>query len=104
MEAYDLQELVGRLDGTRPDMAEFFKAGGLKMSVAAWPAGAADPQSPHQEDEVYVVSRGRARLRVGDDDVEVGPNSILYVPAGADHEFHDIAEDLEVLVVWAGAK
>src|SRR5690242_19586203 len=101
MNAYHLQDLIGRLDNSRPDIAEFFDGGRMRMSVARWPAGSTDPQHPHAEDEVYVVSQGRARLEVAGERVDVGPGSVLFVPAGVDHHFRDITEDLQALVVWA---
>jgi mannose-6-phosphate isomerase-like protein (cupin superfamily) len=47
------------------------------------------------------VVSGRARLRVADDDAAVGAGSIVYVAAGVEHRFHDIEEDLRVIVFWA---
>ncbi|HEX2221305.1 MAG TPA: cupin domain-containing protein [Candidatus Limnocylindria bacterium] len=102
-DAFRLDDLVARLDTTRHDFAEFFRApsGTLSMTVAYWPAGSVDDQDPHAEDEVYFVAAGRARLRVADDDRAVGPGSLVYVAAGVDHRFHDVDEDLRVLVFWS---
>jgi mannose-6-phosphate isomerase-like protein (cupin superfamily) len=33
--------------------------------------------------------------------VEVTPGTALYVPAGEEHRFHDITEDLTVVVFFA---
>ena len=63
-----------------------------------------DLQTPHTEDEIYYVLSGRAVLRVGDSEHPVGPGSIAYVPARAEHRFHDIVADLELLVVFAPAE
>jgi mannose-6-phosphate isomerase-like protein (cupin superfamily) len=35
--------------------------------------------------------------------VDVGPGSALFVPANEPHRFHDIAEDLAVLVFFGPA-
>lgn len=60
-----------------------------------------DRQQPHAEDEIYVVLRGRSRFSAGAD-VRVGaPTDVIYAPAGVDHRFHDITEDLELIVVFA---
>ncbi len=101
MDAFELDELVARLETSRHDFAEFFRAQKLSLTIAYWPAGAADDQTPHAEDEVYYVASGRARLRVRDEDRDVGPGSIVYVAADVDHRFHAIEEDLAVLVFWA---
>ncbi|HTC86271.1 MAG TPA: cupin domain-containing protein, partial [Candidatus Acidoferrum sp.] len=67
-------------------------------------AGAVDGQSPHTEDEVYVVMAGRGRLRMGEEDVPVGPGSVLFVATGIVHTFHDIQERLEILVAFGPAE
>jgi mannose-6-phosphate isomerase-like protein (cupin superfamily) len=65
------------------------------------PAGGPDDQSPHAEDEVYYAVRGRAKIRVGEEDHPVQPGTVLFVPAKAVHYFHDISEELILVVFWA---
>jgi mannose-6-phosphate isomerase-like protein (cupin superfamily) len=67
-------------------------------------AGGTDLQRPHHEDEMYYVVRGRARFRAGDDDREVSAGSILFVAAGVEHHFYDVAEELALLVCFAPAE
>ena len=100
MNAFVAQELLARLDPGSHDYAEFFRSPTLSLTVARWPAGSVDDQEPHTEDEVYYVVSGRARLSVAGEDAAVGAGSIAYVAAGVEHRFHDIAEDLEVVVFW----
>jgi mannose-6-phosphate isomerase-like protein (cupin superfamily) len=52
-------------------------------------------------DEVYIVMRGRGTLRVADEELEVGPGSIVSVDHGEEHRFVRIDEDLHMLVVFA---
>jgi hypothetical protein len=47
-------------------------------------------------DDVYIVVEGRARLRVVDEEITVGPGSVVSVDHGEDHQFVDITEDLEL--------
>ena len=101
MDAFTAGELLTGLDPGRHDFAEFFRSSTLSLTVAHWPAGSVDDQQPHTEDEVYYVVSGRARLSVADEDTAVGAGSIAYVTAGAEHRFHDIEEDLAVLVLFA---
>jgi Mannose-6-phosphate isomerase len=77
----------------------------LSVGLYRIPAGGVDPQSPHTEDEVYVVLSGRATF-VGDDtgSVPVGPGSVVFVPAGEGHRFVDITEDLATVVVFGPAE
>src|ERR671910_2744301 len=101
MDAFVAKELLAGLDSSGNNSAEFFRSSTLSLTVARWPAGSVDGQEPHTEDEVYYVVSGRARFSVSDEDVAVGAGSIAYVAAGAGDCFHDIQEDLEVIVFWA---
>ncbi len=80
---------------------ELFRETSMSVGVYVLRAGDVDPQSPHRQDEAYVVMRGRARLRVGDTVTGVGPGSVVFVPAGVEHRFVDIDEDLHVVVIFA---
>jgi len=47
------------------------------------------------------VVRGRGAIRVADEDRPVRSGSLIFVAAGVEHRFHDIEEELRVLVFWA---
>jgi len=82
---------------------QFISEKNLSVGLYELKAGEPDPQTPHGEDEVYYVLRGRATIRVGTEKQDVRRGSIIYVRAGIDHKFNDIKEDLEVLVFFAPA-
>lgn len=65
------------------------------------PAGAPDGQRPHAEDEIYYVLGGRARFTAGGETIDIQAGSCLFVPGREAHRFHNIIEDLTVLVVFA---
>ena len=75
----------------------------MSVGVYLLSAGSKDDQTPHHEDEVYYVVRGRAVLRIGSSTRAVGPGDCIFVAAGDTHRFEDIREDLELLVVFAPA-
>jgi len=64
-------------------------------------AGSNDMQSPHDEDEMYFVLKGRGSLRVGEQSQSVHPGMLLYVEASQEHAFFEIEEDMELLVMFA---
>jgi mannose-6-phosphate isomerase-like protein (cupin superfamily) len=84
--------------------AEWVRVDALSAGVYRIPAGGVDDQSPHQEDEVYVVTAGAAELEVAGRRTPVGPGSVAYVPRLVDHRFVDVSADLEVAVVFAPAE
>ena len=73
----------------------------LSVGLYTLAAGASDGQSPHMEDEVYYTVRGRATLFAGGVEHPVREGSVLFVPARMEHRFHDIVEELVLLVFWA---
>jgi mannose-6-phosphate isomerase-like protein (cupin superfamily) len=73
----------------------------LSVGVYVLSAGGTDAQKPHAEDEVYYVVRGRAKFRVGSEDRAVEPGALLFVPAKHAHHFHEIEEELVLVVFWA---
>jgi mannose-6-phosphate isomerase-like protein (cupin superfamily) len=83
---------------------EHLRVADLSVGTYSVPDGGADTQSPHTEDEIYVVTAGRARLVAGTGSVEVGPGSVVYVPAGEEHRFVDVAGDFATLVIFAPAE
>jgi mannose-6-phosphate isomerase-like protein (cupin superfamily) len=84
--------------------SEFLRVPAMSAGVYVLPAGGVDPQSPHREDEMYYVVRGRARMRAGSEDSAVSEGSIIFVAAGVEHRFYEIAEELMVLVFFAPAE
>ena len=80
---------------------EFLKVPSLRTGLYVLPAGSVDTQSPHTEDEVYYVVRGRGRFTADGNDMEVEAGAVLFVAAHVEHRFHSIEEDLEILVFFA---
>jgi mannose-6-phosphate isomerase-like protein (cupin superfamily) len=83
---------------------EFLRLPAMSAGVYVLAAGSTDPQTPHKEDEMYYVVRGRARMRVGTEDQAISAGGVIFVAANVDHRFHDITEELVVLVFFAPAE
>ncbi len=82
-------------------VGEVIKSDLLSIGIYTLAAGAVDDQVPHGEDEVYYAVRGRSMFTVDGHELEVQPGSLLFVPAAIEHRFHDIIEDLVLVVFWA---
>jgi mannose-6-phosphate isomerase-like protein (cupin superfamily) len=102
--SWDIERLDAERAGTGGLYLEFLRAADLSAGIYVLEAGEVDGQEPHTEDEVYAVMSGRARLAMGEDDVDVGPGSVAFVAATVPHRFHDIEERLSVLVVFGPAE
>jgi mannose-6-phosphate isomerase-like protein (cupin superfamily) len=95
---------AGDFAGAAGGWVEQLRVADLSVGTYSIPAGGADTQDPHTEDEIYLVTAGRAVLESGGDRAEVRPGSVIYVPAGEVHRFAEIAEDLAAIVVFAPAE
>ena len=84
--------------------SEFLRVSAMSAGIYVLPAGGADIQSPHKEDEMYYVVRGRARMRAGSEDKAVSEGSIIFVAARVEHRFYEITEELMILVFFAPAE
>ena len=103
MDAFTLDELAAETRRSGARFHEFLRVESLSCGIYILPAGGEDDQVPHREDEVYVVTRGRGRILVGDETQAVGPGSVVFVAANVEHRFFDFDEDLEILVLFAPA-
>jgi mannose-6-phosphate isomerase-like protein (cupin superfamily) len=83
---------------------EHLRVPAMSLGTYSIRAGATDDQTPHGEDEIYVVVSGRGAFEAGGARVDVGPGSTLFVPALEDHRFVDVTEDLTLIVVFAPAE
>ena len=83
---------------------EFLRVPDLSAGLYVLEAGATDPQSPHTEDELYYVVSGQGSVTVGGETGPVSAGSLVFVEATVAHWFHDIAERLEILVVFGPAE
>ena len=83
---------------------EFLRVPAMSAGAYVLSTGSTDPQSPHKEDEMYYVVRGRARMLAGSEEQAVSEGSIIFVAAGVEHRFFDITEELVVLVFFTPAE
>ncbi len=100
-QVFDLAAIREKLKGEAVEYLEFLNVPALNCGVYFLAAGSTDMQAPHDDDEVYLVLDGRARMRVGEEERSVGPGSLLYISATTEHSFFEIEEDMTLLVMFA---
>ena len=86
------------LDGLR--YTEFDRRPGLSFGMYCLSAGVTDLQSPHTEDEIYVVVAGRGTVQIAGGSHSIGVGSVISIPRHVEHKFVDITEDLALVVVF----
>jgi len=102
-QVFDLKDIKEKLKGNPVEYLEFLNVPALNCGLYSLVAGSTDMQAPHDEDEVYLVLEGKARMRLGEEDRAVGPGSLLYVGATTEHSFFEIEEDMTLLVFFAAS-
>jgi quercetin dioxygenase-like cupin family protein len=83
---------------------EFLRVAAMSAGLYVLPAGGVDGQTPHGQDELYYVVRGKARMRAGAEDRPLEAGTVVFVAAHVEHRFYDIQEELTVLVLFAPAE
>ncbi|WP_198369708.1 cupin domain-containing protein [Roseomonas rosulenta] len=61
-----------------------------------------DTQTPHTRDEAYVVVRGHGWFVCEGTRAAVAPGHLVWAPAGAEHRFEDVSDDLALWVIFYG--
>ncbi len=79
---------------------ELFKHGSLSIEI--YKPNKVDKQSPHSQDELYVIASGSGSF-INDgvlQEIEIG--EVLFVPAGKEHRFVDFSDDFSTWVFFYG--
>jgi mannose-6-phosphate isomerase-like protein (cupin superfamily) len=68
-----------------------------------------DAQTPHEQDEIYIVASGSGTFALGEDEGSLerrpfGPGDAIFAPAGWVHRFEDFTDDFATWVVFWGPK
>ena len=72
------------------------------MSVELYAPRGVDPQTPHAQDELYIIHAGVATLVCEGEHSHCAAGTVHFVPAGADHHFESFSEDFATWVVFWG--
>jgi mannose-6-phosphate isomerase-like protein (cupin superfamily) len=104
MDAWEYADIEAARATSGEPYHEFMRVPDLSAGIYVLEAGATDRQSPHTEDELYYVVAGRGVVTVGTETRPVVPGSLVFVAATVPHRFHDIAERLELLVLFGPAE
>jgi len=72
------------------------------MSVRYYAPKGRDEQTPHDQDEVYVVAAGEGTFVCDGRRARFAPGAVLFAPAGAAHRFEDFSADFATWVIFYG--
>jgi len=96
---FDVAGVQQRLEAGTGGYETVHRSPGLEIGVYVLVAPEPDHQSPHEDDEVYVVLEGSGVLTVEEERIQVEKGKAAFVPAGAEHRFTGY-EGLSLLVIF----
>lgn len=102
-EIFGIEDLLRQV-GENRRYHEFLRVPAMSAGVYVLATGARDGQKPHREDEIYYVVRGRARMKLGEEERPVQSGDVIFVEKELEHRFVEIQEELVLLVVFAPAE
>lgn len=79
-----------------------FEAGAMSLELFA-PQGD-DRQTPHEQDELYVIISGTGDLIRNNERINFTAGDVIYVPAGMRHHFENFSSDFMTWVIFYGEK
>lgn len=91
--------LAGMPEGKR--VAYPIRHGTMRVGVYA-PSPPHDTQSPHEQDELYIVISGSGVFAKGDVRRPFRPGDLIFVEAGMPHRFEEFGPDFATWVVFWG--
>ena len=72
------------------------------MSIEYFAPKEVDTQTPHKQDEIYVITEGQATFYRNGESISCKKNDMLFVPAGMEHHFENFSHDFATWVIFYG--
>ncbi|MBC7850823.1 MAG: cupin domain-containing protein [Chitinophagaceae bacterium] len=72
------------------------------MSVEYYAPRFKDLQTPHPQDELYIIAAGKALFIREEKKITCRAGDVLFVPAGTMHKFENFSDDFATWVIFYG--
>ncbi|HET9744837.1 MAG TPA: cupin domain-containing protein [Chitinophagaceae bacterium] len=72
------------------------------MTIEYFAPQEVDEQTPHKQDEIYVIIKGHGTLYRDGKRISCKKNDVLFVPAGMEHYFENFSDDFATWVIFYG--
>lgn len=74
------------------------------MTVSLFTPKETDFQTPHEQDEVYIIVTGAGEFVCDGQPYDFAPGDVLFAPAGVEHRFTRFTPDFAAWVIFYGPK
>lgn len=96
------KQAAEKLSGTAAEFTTVMQHG--SMLVEYYKPHITDQQSPHLQDELYVIASGSGFFIREAERIAFEKGDVLFVPAGMEHRFINFTEDFATWVIFYGPK
>jgi len=72
------------------------------MSIEYFSPQKIDTQTPHKQDELYVIASGSGTFYRNGERIQFNKGDVLFVPAGMEHRFENFTDDFATWVIFYG--
>nr|WP_298413273.1 cupin domain-containing protein [uncultured Halomonas sp.] len=96
----DESEAAALLTSLPDPFAVLFERGDVSVELFS-PRGV-DTQTPHAQDEIYIISSGHGTFHLEDELFDFEQGDFFFVPAGAEHRFTEFSDDFRTWVIFFG--
>ena len=95
-------DCLGALRDAAKTYRVFFERGDLSLGLYA--PSPPDTQTPHERDELYIVTSGNGRFTRAEELITFAAGDALFVPAHMPHRFEKFSPDFSCWVIFFGPK
>jgi mannose-6-phosphate isomerase-like protein (cupin superfamily) len=97
-----MTEIAALLDTLPPSQQFHYPLRHGSMRAGLYAPRVEDDQTPHMQDELYIIASGKGWFVKGNDRIPFQPQDLLFVEAGIAHRFEDFSEDFATWVIFWG--
>jgi mannose-6-phosphate isomerase-like protein (cupin superfamily) len=98
---FSINEAMMRLDKETSQRFTILMQHG-SMQVEYFAPKNIDTQSPHKQDELYIITSGHSAFFRNGETVQCKTGDVLFVPAGMEHRFVNFSVDFATWVIFYG--
>ncbi len=95
-----VEEAVEALVKANEKFVQLLQHGSMKVEY--YVPNKVDLQTPHTQDELYIIISGSGKFINGNKTVDFKPHDVLFVPAGTEHRFINFTTDFATWVIFYG--
>lgn len=99
---FSLKEIEAKLPDDPGRSRAFYGLRHGTMRVGLYAPRGQDRQTPHTQDELYIIASGTGEFAKGGERRRFSPQDAIFVEAGAEHRFENFSDDFSTWVIFWG--